>query len=255
MMSILSKLILTITLLPHSGIAVSAKVNIVTEHLAPFQIVTEKAIGGISTEIIKATLKESKIDYALEAHPWSLSYNRALQEKNTCIYSLAHIPERQTRFQWIGHITNSTISLYALSGNPITIQNLAQAKKYKTAVIKDDVTHQFLVSKGFIENENLYVMNNYDSLLRLLEIPSRQIDLVVLNDDLLINRVQNSAEVSKYKSVFMLRELTFNFYFACSLNTDKAIVDSLTNAMKKLEQQGVYSTIKKKWQQTMVNLI
>lgn len=235
--------------------AYTAKINIVTEHLAPFQIVTEKAIGGLSTEIINATLTATEIEYSIEAHPWSHSYNRALHVKNTCIYSLAYIPNRKPLFQWVGHITNSTISLYALSKSNITVENLAQAKNYKTAVIKDDVTHHFLISKGFVENENLYVMNNYDSLLKLLEIPSRQIDLVVLNDDLLKNRVKNSAEASKYKGVFMLKELTLDFYFACSLTTDKAIVKSLKNTMKKLEQQGVYSAIKEKWQRTMVNLI
>lgn len=244
-----------ITTLCFSCKAFIAKINVVTEHLAPFQIVTDKAIGGLSTEIITATLKESRIDYNLEAHPWSLSYNRALHEENTCIYSLAYIPERKTKFQWIGHITTSTISLYTLSKNSIDIANLEQAKKYRIAVIKDDVTHHFLLSKGFVENKNLYVMNNYDSLLKLLEIPSRQIDLVVINDDLINNRLHDSAEASKYKSLFMLKELTLDFYFACSLNTDKSIVNSLKNAMQKMEQQNINSAIKKKWQKKMVNLI
>ena len=256
-MQIISKLIigLFIFALAFNSWAYSAKINVVTEHLAPFQIVTEKAISGLSTEIVTATLQESKLDYNLEAHPWSHSYNRALNVANTCIYSLAYIPERKPKFQWVGHITTSTISLYALSENAISIKNLEQAKNYRIAVIKDDVTHHFLISKGFVENENLYVMNNYDSLLKLLEIPSRQIDLVVLNDDLLANRVKNSAEAKKYKGVFMLKELTLAFYFACSLNTDKSIVNSLKKAMKTMEQQGVNSAIKKKWQQQMVNLI
>lgn len=238
-----------------SSKAFTAKINIVTEHLAPFQIVTETGIEGLATEVINATLQATNISYDIEAHPWSQSYNRALHVENTCIYSLAHIPKRKPLFQWVGHITNSTISLYALSKNPIIIDNLSQAKRYKIAVIKDDVTHHFLISKGFIENKNLYVMNNYDSLLKLLEIPNRQIDLVVLNDDLLKNRVKNSAETSKYKNVFVLKELTLDFYFACSLTTEKSIVRTLANTMKKLEQQGKFSAIRQKWQQSMVNLI
>ena len=237
------------------GNTTAAKINIVTEHLAPFQIVADGTIGGLSTEIIETTLKETNIRYNLEAHAWSLSYNRALHKQNTCIYSLAYIPERKSLFQWIGNITASSISLYALSKNKIKITSLSQALNYKIAVIKDDVTHHFLLSKGFVENENLYVMNNYDSLLQLLEIPSRQIDLVVLNDDLLNNRVQNSKEATKYKSVFLLQDLTLDFYFACSLKTERSVVDSLRKTMKKLEQQGVYSTIRNRWRQHMVNLM
>ncbi|UUO24728.1 transporter substrate-binding domain-containing protein [Colwellia sp. M166] len=234
---------------------VSANINIVTEHLAPFQIVNGKNIAGLSTEIIKAVLKEAKLPYSLTANPWSLSYNSALHEKNSCIYSLAHIPQRKALFQWIGHIATSTASLYALKSNKIVVTNLTQAKNYKIAVIKDDVSHHFLLSKGFVENKNLYVMNNYDSLLKLLEIPSRQIDLVVLNDDLLNNRVQNSTEAAKYKNQLFLKELALDFYFACSLNTDKSTVNILINAMKKLEQRGEITAIKNKWRPMMINLI
>ena len=237
------------------GAAMSAKINILTEHLAPFQIVEGNTISGLSTEIVEATLKEAKLTYSIEAYPWSLSYNSALQKKNTCIYSLARIPQRQDLFQWIGHITTSTISLYALKNKTFKIDNLAQAKDYKIAVIKDDVTHHFLLSKGFVENKNLYVMNNYDSLLKLLEIPSRQIDFVVINDDLINNRVKNTAKASKYQAVFLLKELTLVFYFACSLTTDNSLVISMTQAMAKLEKQGAYAVIKQRWQRDMVNII
>lgn len=233
----------------------SATVDIVTEHLAPFQIVNGRTITGLSTEIIQATMKEANLTYSLEAHAWSLSYNSALKEKNTCIYSLAHLPQREALFQWIGHITQSTTSLYALKSHPVSIKNLEDAKRYKIAVIKDDVTHHFLISKGFIENENLYVMNNYDALLKLLEIPSRQIDLVVMNDDLLNNRLDNAEEVSKYKNVYLFKDFTMDFYFACSLNTDKTIVSSLIQAMKNLEKSGDFSAIRNKWQKNMVNVI
>jgi len=237
------------------GTAMSAKINILTEHLAPFQIVEGNKIGGLSTEIVEATLKEARLTYSIEAYPWSLSYHSALQKKNTCIYSLARLPQRQNLFHWIGHITTSTISLYALKNKTLKIDNLTQAKNYKIAVIKDDVTHHFLLSKGFVENKNLYVMNNYDSLLKLLEIPSRQIDFVVINDDLINNRVKNTAQASKYQAVFLFKELTLDFYFACSLTTDKALMASLTQAMAILEKQGAYAAIKKRWQRNMVNII
>jgi polar amino acid transport system substrate-binding protein len=122
-------------------------------------------------------------------------------------------------------------------------------------VIRDDVTHHFLLSKKFTENQNLYVVDNYDALLKLLDLSSRHIDLVVLNDDLLRNRVKNLGETTKYKNVFQFKALTLNFHFACSLNTEQVIVDNLINAMMLLEQRGVLLTIRKKWQKNMVSLI
>lgn len=235
--------------------AISAKINIVTEHLAPFQIVKEDSITGLSTQIIEATLKEANIAYNIDAHPWSLSYNRALKEKNTCIYSIVRIPERDTLFQWVGHIATSSTSFYSLKDNPIKISTLEQAKNYKVAVIKDDVAHHYLLSKGFIENKNIYVMDNNEALLKLLEVPNRQIDLVVINDDLLTNRVNNAIESSKYKNVHTFENFKFEFYFACSLKTEKAIIQSLSKAMEKLDKEGVFEKIKRKWYHKMGNII
>jgi polar amino acid transport system substrate-binding protein len=224
------------------------KINIVTEHLAPFQIVQENAIGGLATKIIVATLQEANIDYQITAHPWSVSYNRALKEKNTCIYSLVRIPQRTAHFQWIGHITTSSTSLYSEKESTITIENLAQAKDYKIAVIKDDVAHHYLVSTGFVENKNLYVMSNSNALLQLLEMPSRHIDMIVMNDELLNSRLDDSDDLSKYKNVFRFKDFKLDFYFACSLKTEEPIVTDLINAMKNLEQQGVFAQIKHNFQ-------
>ena len=236
--------------------ALAAKLAIVTEHLAPFQIVNDDSVGGLSTEIVEAVLKAAGYEYVIEAHPWSLSFNRAKQEPNTCIYSLAYIPSRQKMFQWIGHITKSSISLYSLASNPLVINKLDDAKQYSTAVIRDDVTHHFLLNNGFVENENMYVVNNYDSLLKLLDIPSRNIDLVVLNSDLLNSRLASSkADEDKYKNVFELKELTLDFNFACSLQTAPEIVEVLKDSMDKLEQQGELLKIRAKWQKNMKNLL
>jgi polar amino acid transport system substrate-binding protein len=246
---------LVLLLVFYCGQVSATKVSILTEHLAPFQIVTTNAIEGLSTEIVEATLAQAQYEYAISAHPWALSYRRAQHGKNTCIYSLARIPEREPLFKWVGHIASSTISLYSLNNSQITISAIEEAKKYNIAVIRDDVTHHFLLSKKFIENQNLYVVDNYDALLKLLDLSSRHIDLVVLNDDLLRNRVKNLGETTKYKNVFQFKALTLNFHFACSLNTEQVIVDNLINAMMLLEQRGVLLTIRKKWQKNMVSLI
>jgi polar amino acid transport system substrate-binding protein len=235
--------------------AFATKISILTEHLAPFQIVSADSIKGLSTEIVTATLDESDFEYDITSYPWALSYSRAKHEKNTCVYSLARIPQREPLFHWIGHIASSTISLYSLQTSPIVVSKIEDAKKYNVAVIRDDVTHQFLLSKGFKENENLYVVDNYNALLKLLDISSRNIDLVALNDDLLKYRVKNMSDTSKYKSLFQFKELTLNFHLACSLSTDQKIVNKLINVMNRLEKNDVFFGIRNKWKKDMVSLI
>jgi polar amino acid transport system substrate-binding protein len=225
----------------------AAKLNIVTEHLNPFQIVEADSIGGLSTEIVVATLNAAGYEYSLDVHPWSVSFTRAKKENNTCIYSIARIPIRGPQFQWIGRIVSNTNSFYALKSRGIAISSINDAKKYVTAVIKDDVSHQFLLSKGFVENENLYVMSNYDGLLTLLEVSSRNIDLVIMNDGLIHRRVPKPKDVLKYSNLLEIDELNLDFHLACSLSTPKDIVNKLRHTMKELEQLGEFSKIREKW--------
>lgn len=227
------------------------KITVVTEHLAPFQIVEGNSITGLSHEMVDTVFKKSGLSYEIEAHPWSLSYNRAKNKANVCIYSLGRLPLREDQFQWVGHLAKSSISIYSLATKSYEISSLEEVKHYQTAVIRDDVTHHFLLSKGFVEGQNLYVMDNYDALLTLLELPSRNIDLVLINDGLIFNRFKDKNQISKYKSVYALNELTLDFYLACSLQTSPTIVNYLSDVMKNLEKTKQFETIKDKWKEQM----
>lgn len=227
------------------------KISVLTEHLAPFQIVTENGVKGYSTDIVNAVFEASDLDYSIEALPWSLAFHRAKKETNACLYSLVRIPQREDSFQWVGQIATSTTSFYSLSNRNITIEKLSDARKYVTAVMKDDVAHHFLLTQGFAENESLYVLSNYDALLKLLAMPNRNIDFVILNDDLLAYRLQDSREAKRYQNVHKIEELTLNFYLGCSLSTPKASIDKLSRAMVSLEKNGKLPAIRKEWQKKM----
>lgn len=234
-------------LLLFSGEVLANKLNILTEHLAPYQIVTDNSIEGLSTEIVEATLNASRYTYEITAYPWALSYSRAKHAENTCIYSLARTTEREPLFQWIGHITSIPVSLYSIKDNQIIISTIEEAKNYNIAAIRDDVTHQYLLTKGFIEKKNLYVVDNYNALLKLLELTNRDIDLVMLNDTLLKNRVKSLENVAKYENVLKIEELTIDLHFACSLNTEQRIVDNLLHSMSELEKRGDFMKIRSEW--------
>jgi polar amino acid transport system substrate-binding protein len=229
----------------------ATQLSIVTEHLPPFQIASTESLGGLSTEIVQTTLDHSGYEYSIDVHPWTLSFQRVKEDKNTCIYSLARLPERENLFHWIGHIVSSTSSFYTLKSKQIIIADVEGAKQYKTAVIEDDISHHFLLSKGFVENDNLYAMGNYDALLTLLEVPSRNIDMVIINDDLIYHRVKSTEDLQKYQNLLALDELKLDFHLACSLNTSADVITKLSTTMKALEQEGKFALIRNKWRKIM----
>lgn len=229
------------------------KVTVLTEHLAPFQIVNGDSVTGMSTEIVEATFEKAKIPYEIQSNPWTISYHRALQESGICIYSLTRIPQRNHLFKWIGQIASTSTSFYTLAESKIEITSIDAAKAYKTAVLRDDVTHHILRSKGFVENQNMYVMDNYDALLSILE-RRPHIELIIINDELIYHRTKDTKRVKRYKKLFNSEELILRFYLACNLNTDSETVQKLTDSMRELESQGQFDVIRDNWKDQMLGL-
>ena len=92
-----------------------AKVRIVTEHLAPFQISeNHELIGGIVAievqQLINKVLPENKI----EVLPWARAFQIASERPNTIIFSLVRTPDREDKFIWIGKVAHVPMELITL---------------------------------------------------------------------------------------------------------------------------------------------
>lgn len=224
-------------------------ISIVTEHLVPFQYQEGDTVTGYTTEVVKAVVEKSGFESAIEVHPWSLSYSVAKKEKNTCIYSMARVPERESSFQWIGRLTYTASSFYSLNKKKIDIKTIDDARKYRIAVLEEDVAHHYLLSKGFIEGENLYALDNYKSLLTLLEVENRRIDLVIIDDNLIKFRFKDINEMNKYKRHIRIKDLEQELYFACSNNTDDDVIKKLQESFTAFQRSEEFNKIKFAWEQ------
>ena len=225
-----------------------AHLSIVTEQLPPFQMRVPDGIGGYVTEIIEASLAETNFSYDINIYPWARAYNLALYKKNTCVYSIARTPEREAMFQWTKPIATTNASFVGLKSNKrIHINNLEDVKNYITAVIRDDISHQLLLENGFVEGEHFFLVNNPDSLLKLL-VTRKNIDLVMI-DYLTIKyrSAYSKLDPSLFTPYMHLNQKPLVFYLACSKSTASEIVNQLSKAINTIKANGTYQKIIDKW--------
>lgn len=246
MIRIIGLLSIAIALL-YSAKACAQRITVLTEHLPPFQLVEPGSIGGFATQIVTKVFEHAKVDYDLSHHQWSDAYQYTLKTPNTCLYSTIKTPERAPLFSWVGKITDLSTALYAKTNSDIQLTSLEDAKQYTIAVMKEDFFHQHLLSLGFVENENLYVSETYRTLTELLELPTRHIDLVIINAGHLPYRISQSQSLSDLKLVLEVEELHPDMYLACNLETDAATLTSLHDSMEVLYQQGEFERIEREW--------
>jgi len=221
---------------------------VLTEHLPPYQIDTQSGVSGFATEVVRRTFENAGIPYQIEVQGWSRAYQRTLRQADTCIYSISKSNERTPLFQWVGKLAYTITALYSLKDRPdIQLKNLNDAKKFVTAVTKDDITHHFLLKHGFKEGEQLYVLESVATMLNVLQ-GRKDIDLVLINDTILKYRaLESGVPMESLQKQMEVTGLPLDFYLACSLTTSKEVVARLSSSLQQIKESGEFARIIASW--------
>lgn len=222
--------------------------RIVTEQLPPLQTAEKNGvISGAMVEIVQLLLKRTKIDGHIEILPWARSYQVALTQKNTLIFSMFRAKTREKKFQWIGRLLKIESYLVALkSTKNIHINTIKDAKAYSVGSIRSDLAENYLKKNGFEEHRNLYLNSSYSVLWPMLF--NGRTDLAFTNDIFWRHEIKElNFDPSKIKLVYKIPNFASNLYLAASLQTDKKIVLRLSKALQEIKTSGEYSAILQKW--------
>ena len=150
-------------------IAHANEINIVTEVFPDFQYLdANNQLAGRSVEKVKNALDAAGISYTMSANNWSVSYNAALRDKNTCIFSIVRLPPRENNFVWIAELEEFESAIYGLKSRGIKLKTLHDAKRYKIAVLRDNFSHHYLLERGFNESRHLLLIDNLDKIDKLI---------------------------------------------------------------------------------------
>ncbi len=226
----------------------STELSLYTEHRPPFQFNQNNQVTGFSTEIVQAMLAQTSFKATIAMSPWTRAYNLAQKKPNSCIYAIARTKHRENLFRWTQpYVSTNTLFIGLKSSADINLTTIEDAKKYRIAVLRDDVTHQLLKSHGFIENKNMYIVNNPSSMLKLL-IQRNMIDLILTDQITLQYRAKYlDIDPELFSSFLTLNQEPLSFYLACSLSTAPSVVETLSAGFEKIKHNGDYKRIMQKW--------
>jgi polar amino acid transport system substrate-binding protein len=232
-----------------SSQAATQNLLFVTEHSPPYQFLSKSnAVGGVTTKILQAALKLTPYHYRINIYPWSRSFVLAKDQKNTCVFLISRDKEREKLFQWVTPLLTTNDYFIALSARTdIKVNNIEDVKKYNVAVLKEDRTYYELLKRGFVENKNLYVINNSSSMLKLLTM-RKEVDFILADTiNVRYRAMFNNINYELFKTHFKLNENPIELYLACSLETPKEVVQNLALAIEKIKKNGTYEKIYKAW--------
>ncbi|WP_462159609.1 substrate-binding periplasmic protein [Pseudoalteromonas sp. GB56] len=208
----------------------------VTELSPPNQILINGKVAGSSTDIVRHVLQEADIDSHIRVYPWARAFHIAKRTPNTLLYSVAKTPERESQFHWLGKVAFFRLGFVSLSErSEIKITQLEDAKPYRIAVQRGDISALYLAEREFVIVETTDIKQSYQLLL------SGKVDLVI-DDPQYINSMTQHFNLAPTQLTFIkaIDDLSVYGYLAANKDTDPSLIQRLQKAFDKIEKTSWY---------------
>lgn len=207
-----------------------------TEQYPPFNYEEKGRIQGITVDLLEEIWKKNKLGLSREQirlRSWTAGYQAALKKKNTVLFSMTRIPEREKLFQWAGPIAPTKVTVIARKDRSVRMEKISDLRRYRIAVIRDDIGEQILVKRG-IKRKAIIVKEKAQDIIRLME--EGAIDAWVYEETAGLWLIKHmAANPANYESVCPLYE--GELYFAFNRKTPKAAVQSFQQSLDDLKKE------------------
>ncbi len=213
-------------------------INVVTEDSYPYQFLDNASVNGPASDIVKRVLEEVGFDYQQNVLPWARAYKYALTKPNTLIYSIARTPDRESKFQWVGHLTLLNYHLVGLNSSsfiqPVTLSSL---KNMNIGTIRNSANHSYLSAQGF---KRLHLLTSAEQTVEMLRLG--RIDLFPTDyATFQLTCLHLKLDCREIVPIYRLDETSTSLYMAFSLQTDPQIVNKVRQAYKKVMRPYIRS--------------
>lgn len=204
------------------------EVRLVSEVIAPFQILRDGQLNGKNVEFLRSVFARAGLSFpSVEVFPWARAYQTALRQPNTMVFATVRTPEREADFIWVGPLAKSEYYLFGLkSRKDIQIDSLPAAKGFRIGTTNRDASHEYLSRHGFKDDVNLLLLPDWSQVERLFF--NQKLDLIVSSPFFLAHQVKKfGLQMSMFEPKYHLSALDVTFYLAANRQTDPRMIELL----------------------------
>lgn len=239
-------LVFVSSLLFTPGTFAADKLYFYTENFPPYNMsATGRAfehkgnsIDGLCTDMVKAMMEHTDLDYIIKLRNWDYGYNKVLDKKNHGIFCTTFTDKRSEQFKWIGPLTQNLWTIFAAPGSTMKMDSLDDLQGKKIGGYRNDVKTVYLEDQG-------YPVSALDSdELNPKRLELGQIDLWIAD------RLGGYYLASQQDVEGMVPIYSFNdtdLYLAMNLTTPDEVINELNAALEKVKETGMFEAIGDKY--------
>ena len=244
MISIFQKAIVIFFMISATALATGPNdIAYMTEQYPPFNFEDQGKIQGIIADTMLAMMKKLDVDRPIKVLPWANSYNKIQTVPNTCLFGMTYTPERAPLFKWVGPVTDTEVTLFALKKNHIQIKSIEDINRYKTGVIRSDIGEQLLLKNGVKPDRIDPVAQTDQNLKKLI---AGRVDLIAYSKKVLIWQIKQSGlNVDDFDIVYSLSK--GELFIAFHKDTPDSIIQAFQKELDTIKSDGTYKAIADKY--------
>jgi ABC-type amino acid transport substrate-binding protein len=230
-----------------------------TEEWRPFNFMSEsREIDGFTTAIVRKIAGDLDTKTDIQLVPWSRALDLTQRNKNSLIYSIYRVPERENLFKWVGPIYQVDTMLWGIQQRDLPIKSIEDAKKFKITVQANSAYAIALENLGFSKDKLImdYAQTDIKMVLR------QQADLVPLSifsigklNTQAIEFSQSprgkSGPVVQWKAYALLS--TANLYLAFNKETPDEVIAAWQSELNTLKKSPLYRSLERTYIAPLLN--
>jgi polar amino acid transport system substrate-binding protein len=215
-------------------------VTFLTEENPPFNYTEAGKPAGMSTEIVVEAARRAGVAADIRPMAWQAAYEQAQAAKDTCIYSISRLENRERLFAWVAEIGVNKWSVFGKDDFAKPVKALTDLRPFKIGGISADSKVEFLRANAVTNIKE--VSDDAINPPRLFLDPSHpdHIDLWVTGE-YSAKAIAAKAKAGPIKLVYAVRQEPL--WLACSPRTDRETLKRLAAALDAMAKDGTQQRI------------
>ncbi|GEO83929.1 substrate-binding periplasmic protein [Ciceribacter naphthalenivorans] len=218
-------------------------IHFATEDYPPYNFREEGQYRGVGYEQAIGLMQYVKADHTIEMMPWARALSLAETDKMYCVFTTAHIAERDKRFKWVEPLAIDRNVMIANKASGIEPRSIEEARQYIVGTQRNDYTQDLLERNGFPKIDLAT-----DLKLTFKKLMSGRIDLMPISEKYFEDL---KAEGNAIEALFVLSEQKFSI--ACNLDFPDALLSQMQAGLDKLIADGTQRAIFQKYKMPISN--
>jgi polar amino acid transport system substrate-binding protein len=209
-------------------------ITYLTEDYPASNYVEDGRLKGIATDLLKVVWKDLGVpEQPIQVMNWARAFRQTETTPGTMLFAMTRNAERESLFQWVGPIYHGFYILVSRAGREAPLKSLADAGRYRVAVLRQDIGQRLLTGAGVAE-ERLEKVDHVRQLIQMLE--AGRVDLIcVYADTLRIYNLQQRLDPARFKQELVAAETVL--YFAFNKATDPRLVARFQAALDRHDRE------------------